>query len=334
MDNGLVIADNTYAGTYAPFMWVPATYSMDTVRKGAVYVNDGIKKQKTVGSIDFKNPLQPRRATPVQGSSAFTVTGKVLAPLDMMCYVEFNPRDYEAHWLAEQLSPTLLAREVPVTAENYMMQIALNRTFEQIELGLWQGWTGYNAVTDATDPRYQIQYFNGFLWKFLNDASIKFAQSPVALTSTNIQLAFQDAINTISHSKKALFANPAKYDRLKFLVSIEDEQIYQEYLTTTLTFKGNNTTERAINKYKGFEVVGIAGLPKDTFVFCEVTGGPDTNLHIGMNSMEDNNLQLSKLQANSELFFILGKMKYDVQYAFSDQTYVWTTLTTGSYITT
>jgi len=334
MTDGLVISDTSYAGTFASFFWVPATYGMDTVRKGAVYVNDGIKKQKTIGSVNFTNPLQPRKATPVQGNSQFTVTGKLLQPLDMMLYTEFNPRDYEAHWLAESLSPTLLARELPVTAENYMMQIALNRTFEQIESGLWMGWTGYSAITDANDPRYQIQFFNGFLWKFLNDAAIKFAQSPAVLTPTNIGAAFQDAINTISGSKKALFANPAKYDRLKFLVSIEDEQIYQDYLTTTLTFKGNNTTERAINKYKGFEVVGIAGLPKDTFVFCEVTGGPDTNLHVGMNSMEDNNLQLQKLQNNSELFFLKGLMKYDVQYAFSDQTYVWTTLTTNSFVTT
>ena len=49
-----------------------------------------------------------------------------------MLYTEFNPRDFEAHWLAEQLSPTLLARELPVTAENYMMQIGLNRMFEQL----------------------------------------------------------------------------------------------------------------------------------------------------------------------------------------------------------
>lgn len=333
-DNGLVINDTSYAGTFASYFWVPATFGMDTVRKGAVYVNDGIKKKKTVGSIDFSNPLQPRKATPVQGSSQFTVTGRVLEPKDMMLYSEFNPRDYEAHWLAEQLSPTLLARELPVTAENYMMQIALNRTFEQIELGLWQGWSGYSAVTDATDPRYQIQYFDGFIWKFLNDATVKFAQSPAVLTTSNIGDAFEDAINTLTSAKKALLANPARYERLKFLVSIEDEQIYQKYLTTTLTFKGNNATEKAINKYRGYDVVAIAGLPKDTFVFCEVTGGPDSNLHVGMNSMEDNNLQLQKLQNNSELFFLKGLMKYDVQYAFGNQTYVWTTKTTNSYITT
>ena len=335
--DGLVINDTTYAGTFASYFWVPATYGMDTIRKGAVYVHDGIKKQATVGRIDFSNPLQPRKATPAPGQSQFTVDARVLAPKDMMCYVEFNPRDYEAHWLAEDLSPTLLARELPVTAENYMMQIALNRTFEQIELGLWQGWSGYSAVTDPTDPRYQIQYFDGFIYKFLNDPAVTFAQSPGPLISgvtaagnVNIGDAFFGALRG---TRKALLANPARYNRLKFLVSIEDEQIYQDYLTIQ-QFKNNNTTDRGLNLYKGYEVVPIAGLPKDTFIFCEVTGGPDSNLHVGMNSMEDNALELMRLQNNSEMFFLKGNMKYDVQYAWSNQTYVYTTLTVNSFVTT
>lgn len=337
MTDGLVISDTSYAGTFASYFWIPATYGMDSIRKGAVYVQDGIKKQTTIGRVDFTNPLQPRKATPVQGASQFNVDARVLAPKDMMCYAEFNPRDYEAHWLSEQLSPTLLARELPVTAENYMMQIALNRAFEQIELGIWQGYSGYQAVTDPTDPRYQIQYFDGFIWKFLNDPQVVLAASPGVLISgptaggnVNIGDAF---FNALKGTKKALLSNPARYNRLKYLVSIEDEQIYQDYLTIQ-AFKNNNTTDRGLNLYKGYEVVPIAGLPKNTFVFCEVTGGPDSNLHVGMNSMEDNALELMRLQNNSELFFLKGLMKYDVQYAFSPQTYVYTTLTLSSFVTT
>ncbi len=330
MEEGLVINDTSYAGTFASYFWMPATYGMDTVKKGVAYVRDGIKKKTTVGRVDFQNPLQPRMATPVQGVSKFTVDARVLDPQDMMLYVEFNPRDYEAHWLAEELSPTLLARELPVTAENYMMQIALNRTFEQIERGLWLGWTGYADVADKTDPRYQIQYFNGFIYKFLSDDAVIFATSPVVITAANIISKLNSAITDLSTASKALFANPDRYNRLKFLVSIEDEQLYEEALTST-TFKNNDTTQKGINRYKGYEIVPVSGMPKDTFVFCECTAGVDTNLHIGMNSKEDNNLQLMRLQANSELFFLKGLMKYDVQYAWSQQTYVYTTLTLESF---
>ena len=128
----LVINDTTYAGTFASYFWLPATFGMDTIEKGGVYVQDGIKKSHTIGRVDFANPLQPRQATPTS-SGTFTVDGRVLTPQDLEVYTEFNPRDYEQHWLAEELSKTLLARELPVTAENYMMQIGLERAFEQVE---------------------------------------------------------------------------------------------------------------------------------------------------------------------------------------------------------
>ena len=50
-----------------------------------------------------------------------------------------------------------------------------------------------------------------------------------------------------------------------------------------------------------------------------------------MNSTEDNNLQLMRLQNNSELFFLKGLMKFDVQYGFSEQVFLYTTLTTASF---
>ena len=96
----LVINDTTYAGTFASYFWLPATFDMDTIQKGGVYVQDGIKKQHTIGRVDFANPLQSRTATPTT-SGTFTVDGRVLAPQDLMVYTEFNPRDYEQHWLAE-----------------------------------------------------------------------------------------------------------------------------------------------------------------------------------------------------------------------------------------
>src|SRR4051812_25324741 len=114
------IQDTSYAGTFASAFWLPATFGMDTLRKGVAHVQDGIKKKHTIGRIDFSNPLQKRTATPT-GGSTFTIDGRDLEPKDMMVYAEFNPRDLEQHWEAEKLSPTLLAREIPVELENYML---------------------------------------------------------------------------------------------------------------------------------------------------------------------------------------------------------------------
>jgi hypothetical protein len=69
--------------------------------------------------------MQKRAATPTS-KGAVTVDGQVLQPQDLMLYYEFNPRDYEQHFYAEQLQPKLLGRELPVTAEAFLLNVANN----------------------------------------------------------------------------------------------------------------------------------------------------------------------------------------------------------------
>jgi hypothetical protein len=327
----LTISDQSYSGTYASYFWLPATFGMDTVSKGAVHVQDGIKKQHTIGRMDFSNPLQPRAATPTS-SGTFTVSGRTLVPEDLMVYTEFNPRDYEQHFLAEQLSRTLLARELPVTAENYMMQIALNRSLEQVETGIWMGSKAYQGAYGVGDAKFQLQFFNGFMQKFVNDSSILRPGSEVTLTSSNVATAMDALLTQMATNKKALLSSAGRYNRMKFLVSINTEQLYHTYLTTNQTYKGVNTTDRGINLYKGYEVVPLAGFPDNTIVFCEATNDMNSNLYLGMNSTEDETtLQLQRLQNNSELFFFKGLMKFDVQYGYSDQIAMWTTYAASDF---
>ncbi|HXR84334.1 MAG TPA: hypothetical protein VN722_08500 [Hanamia sp.] len=331
----LVISDTSYAGTFASYFWLPATFGMDTIQKGGVYVQDGIKKEHTIGRVDFANPLQPRQATPTS-SGTFTVDGRVLSPKDLMAYTEFNPRDYEQHWLAEELSPTLLARELPITAENYMMQIGLDRAFEQIELGLWMGSTSYTAAPGSTGNG-QICFFDGFIKKMLNDAAVSQVASPFPLVATasdgshtNILAAMDSLINLCATNKKALLSRPNRFKRLKFFMSIASEQIYQA-ASINLTFKGQLVQNGETQPYKGFQIVALAGMPDNTILFVEGLDDVSSNLYVGMNSTEDNNLQLQRLQNNSELFFLKGLMKFDVQYGFSEQVFLYTTLTTSSF---
>lgn len=332
----LNIQDTSYAGTFASYFWIPATFGMDTIQKGAVYVQDGIKKKHTIGRVDFSQPLQARQATPTS-SGTYTIDGRVLEPQDLMLYTEFNPRDFEQHWLAEQLSPTLLARELPLTAENYMIQIGLNRMFEQIETGIWMASTTYTA-TPGTAGNGQICFFDGFFKKFVNDGNVQSVSSPLPLTAgattgsvKNIAEAFDALLSLVATTKKALISRSTRYERMKFFVSIATEQIWHTYITTTQTFKGVNTTDRGINLFKGYEIVPLAGFPDNSILFCEGLMDPSSNLYVGMNSTEDNQLQLMRLQNNSELFFLKGLMKYDVQYGFSDQTFVYTTLTPSDF---
>ena len=140
-----------------------------------------------------------------------------------------------------------------------------------------------------------------------------------------------DALITLAATnKKALLSNANRFKRLKFFVSVNTEQLYQT-ASVAYTFKGQNFESGQALPYKGYQVVTLAGLPDDTILFTTGTADTTSNLYVGMNSTEDNNLQLQRLQNNSELFFLKGLMKYDVQYGFSEEAFLYTTLVSGDF---
>ena len=334
--DSLVVSDTTYAGTFAPYYILPAIWGMDTVRKGAIFVQDGIKKSHTIGKIDFTAPWQPRIATPVQSGGNITVTGNVLTPADMMLYQEINPRDLEVHWEAEKLSPSLLTREIPPTFENYITALIVGRALEQSEVQIWMGSTQYVGSNPAS-ANYQLQFFDGILCKIIGnggsqagDATVYQTASPVTLTTATIGAAMLDLYQAVATHNKALLTNPMKYERLKFLVSVNTDLIYEDFLTTQ-TFKNNDTTEKGIRKYKGFEIVPLAGLPDNTIMFTEALSATDGNLWLGLNSILDENFQLARKLPASELFFVKMLMKMDVNYGFSNKIFLYTTLTSANF---
>ena len=109
MAEALNIQDTTWSGPAASYMITRAVVGADTIEKGVIYVEDGIKKKKTIPRIEVSNFMQRRSATPVSQGDV-VVDGRVLEPQDLMLYYEFNPRDFEAHFYAEQLQPKLLGR--------------------------------------------------------------------------------------------------------------------------------------------------------------------------------------------------------------------------------
>jgi len=114
---------------------------------------------------------------------------------------------------------------------------------------------------------------------------------------------------------------------LKFHVSYLTQQTYEQDLLLG-TFKNQDTTEKGINRYKGYDVVPLAGMPDNTIVACISEPGMESNLWVGCNSDQDETgLMLAKKQANSELFFIKGLFKMDTQIGFPDFVVLYTNIT-------
>ncbi len=274
--------------------------------------------------------MQKRQATPVS-KGTITVDGKLIAPRDMMLYCEINPRDFENHFFAENLGDKLIDRALPGNAEDGIMRITIARLNEFFENLYWRSRIQYDPEGDAVDPTTkgdvtdasQYLYIDGFIKKFLDDANTIQAPSPVTLNTGNI------LPNVLASYELVPHALLSKYGPLglKMLLGYDTQRIYEDALTTQ-TFKNNDTTEKGINRYKGYDVVSLAGIPENTFLWN--VANPETiynNLFVGINSVQDNTLKFGQVYNFSELWAIKGLFKIDVQALFTDQTVLYTTLT-------
>jgi hypothetical protein len=314
-----------------------AVVGADTIQKGCVYVQDNIKKSHTIPRLEVTNFIQRRKATPTSYGTV-TVDAKVLTPLDLMLYFEFNPRDFEAHWYAEQQSPSLLARQLPQTIEAFMMMQTMLRLNEFFEFAIWRSRIQYAPDGSAVDPTTKgaaagdsiYFYFDGLIKRLLDDNTTILVSTPATLVSGTAgggQENIGDALNRcLKLVPKALLFRYGKMG-LKFMVSYATKLVYEEFLTVTNTYKNNDTTERSVDRYKGYEFVPLAGIPDNTIVVCIAAPDISSNLWVGINSVTDNQLQLAKLQANSELYFVKGLFKMDTQSGFPDQVVLYTSIT-------
>lgn len=331
---GLVITDQSYIGKFASAYWTPVLYAMDTLEKKVVNVIDNIKEPNfNIGNIDATVSFQPRQAEPTTPYGSVTVNKKMLTPKDAMFYTKFNPRDLEQHWESVNLSKLLLARRLPPTFESYMLYMMMGRLFESMETGWWQGSTAYSVLTDQTDPRYGMQFFDGFINKLVNDGTVQAYGSPATITTSNIFTFLDGLITLMVTNKKGLVTKSNTTKRMKFLVSPLTWFIYCQALTTGTTYKGIQYSQHDTPPWKGWKVIPINGMPDNTIVFAEAVAEFDGAFHIGMNSTADyNSLEMAKTLPSNETYFIKMLTKMDIQYKYGNEIAICTTLTPSSFI--
>lgn len=307
----LVINDTTYAGEAASQFIVKSVTSADTIDGGHVYVKDGIKKKFTIPRFDsnYEDLIQDRAATPTSAGS-FTVDGKVIEPEDYMIYTEFNPRDFEDHWYAAQLNATLLDRSLPTTVESVMVQAVMQRHAKFFNKILWTG--------DKTQTTTKYKYFDGFIKKAMDSSDTIDVSSPTTLSASNIIAEFEKGYLLIPAELKY---NPA----VKIFCSYATFDFYEQ-AQIAQTYKGVDITQGGVRKYKGLPVVPIADFPDNVYMIAKGNSTVESNLWVGLNSTQDATLQLSKLQANSELYFIKLLMKADTQIGWNQETVLYGTI--------
>ena len=336
----LQITDQSYIGKFASQYWTPALFEMDTIKKRLVNVIDNIKEPNfNIGNIDFTGGLQPREAQPTTQNGTWTVNKKMLTPNDAMFYTEFNPRDLEAHWESQNLGKELLKRKLPPTFESYAMYMMAGRVFESMENAWWVGSKAYSAITDTTDSRYNMQFFDGFINKMVNDSSVMLLPSFTGFDTLSLGGAaeviacFDNLIQFVAENQRGLISKTSTTKRMKFIVSVNTWFLYCSALTTGTEFKGIQYTTHDTPPWKGWEVVAVNGMPDDTVLFCEAIPSFDGALHIGMNSTADyNSMQIAKTRPMDETYFVKMLTKMDIQYKYGNEIALATTKTPTDFL--
>lgn len=305
------INDTTYAGEAAAAFIMKAITGADTIDSKSVYIRDGIKKKFTIPrwDADYEDLIQDRSATPTS-KGTMTIDGQALTPQDYMIYSEFNPRDFEAQWMATQLNPTLIDRSLPYSAESVVVQGVLQRHAKYFNKQIWNG-----DSTLASPSIYR--YFDGFLKKASLAAGTIQVSTPITLTLANIQGEMLRGYNAIPLA--------LRYDpNMKYFVSYATFDLYDQSQVAQ-TYKGVDITQMGRDTFKGKNVVRIADFPDNAFMIAKGMSTPESNLWIGMNSIADEGLKLSPLQNNSEIWFIKMLMKVDVQFGWNEETVLYGT---------
>jgi hypothetical protein len=308
MADGFVINDTSYAGEVASQFALKAITGADTINGGHVYVKDGIKKKFTIPRWDanYEDLIQDRTAMPTIGGAPMTVDSVSLQPADYMIFEPFNPRDFEDHWYATQLNPTLIDRALPNTVESVVVQGVMARHAKYFNKAIW------NSDTSLADSS-KYKYFDGLIKRIKTGSTA--ASTNVAgttLTTSNIQAEMLKCYNNIP---AALRYDPS----MKFFVSYATYDLYAQSQINQ-TYKGKDITSEGVPTFKGRQVVKIADFPDDTMIVAKGSASMESNLWVGINSVSDEGLQLARLRPEGELFFIKMLMKADTQIAWGEET--------------
>lgn len=306
----LTIQDTTYAGEVASGFIVKASIDNEIVQGGHVMVKDGIKKKYTIPRMNVGDDfIQDRVPTPVasNGQGTITVDARVLEPNDYMIYQRFNPRDFEDHWEAVNLNPTLIDRRLPVTVESVILQEVMKKHNQ---------WLGGAIMRGDTSLTTNLKYFDGLITRAIADPTVPKVGSPVILTVSNIESQLEASLATVP---AAVLYDP----KLKCFVSYKTAQLW-ERAQRAAGYKGVDNTMAGIMRFAGRQMVYLFGMPDDTIFWAK--GAPDgtSNLWFGLNSKDDATVQIAKLQADSELYFIKMLCKADANYGYGAETALYT----------
>lgn len=298
MSNSVTFVDNTFNGQAAGQFILDCVSENQTVQGGHIYLQTGFNKKITLPRFRVGgNLIQDYTPTPT-AQGQLNISEVTLPLFDNQVYLEFHPNEFRDFWEPYQPSP-----DQPFTLSTLPTQVLADMTSQIIaESGFDVAqciWMGNRGASPA--PAYPLDRFVGIIPQLENSADTINLSGAVTLTSANILDKLQDVY--LSIPKACL-----RRQDMKIFVSTGAAQLYQEALVAT-SGKGplSNTADPLDTlNFKGVRVVSTDEFPENTIVAAESgTNGRTSNFHFGATNIQNESIvQVNRVQANSELYFM------------------------------
>lgn len=305
----------------------------ETYREGLIHIKSGIQKKYALPGMRLRRFIQDRVPTPTASQGEYDLVERYLEPQDFMVYIEFNPRDWEQYYKPFQPKGNLVFRDLDPRVQSTMIRLLMESKSEYINNLIWNAATattrakisdgsgsntGSTVLGEEDADGNPYKYFDGAIARMLinaaanpsTDEDAKLGQVKVAGSGT-----FTDG----EAVEKELFAmlqatepKIRKKENLKILMDYKSWDMYNMYLADK-TYKYNDNRDENQRRFQGKRIIPMVALPEDTIIMGNFTTGMDSNLWMGVDYANDEEvLQVEKLQANSELYFFKMLLKMDV----------------------
>ena len=299
-----IIGLNTtnYSGEVLEQILTLSATTNELVEKGLIMVIPGIHKAMFIPKIRSGKMLQKHKDDPQKSDSKgdLTYSEKKLEPKDMMAFMVFNPRAFEYIWREFQPKGKLLFGELPP----HVQSTILGEVLKQVTTEL--GDLYINGVyEEGTDDSLLM---NGILTQAAKDANV------VKVPAVGFTM-----LARLKELRKAIPVTMRRDSALRILMSVEDFDAYDDELTAR---ESKNADETTINRqrYKNIPIEVLSDWPQGLIVATLCSSGVNGNLFAAVNLQDDENVvQVDKLSAASELYFVKMLMKADTNIGFGEE---------------
>lgn len=294
-------ATSNYSGEVLETLLTLAATGNEISDKGLICIIPNINKAVSIPRIKSGKMLQKRNKNPQQSDSKgdFTYSEQKLEPKDLMAFTVFDPSAFEAVWRPYQPTGQMVFRELPATVQNKLLEaLSQQVSFELGELYITGDYNGGSGLMDG----------------ILTQAAKAKGSYVLVQSEAPDMIARLKAVRTAI--PKAIRNHPS----LRILMSVNDFDKYDDELTER---EGKNASETDVNamRYKGIPIESLAAWPDDVIVATLCSPDPTTsNLFAAVNLADDEEvIQIDKLSAASELYFLKMLMKADTNIAFAEE---------------